>query len=132
MALQRSQQKGEPMIKRILISVSLGIICLTGCAETQYRESKIRVQHRDWSDEVVQKVAKRQVEPDMTGDMVRAAIGLPDKITRQGDIEKWGYAIMAGGYQPVEKFVYFVFLKNGRVTRTEGDINRLKTLSWYK
>ena len=120
------------MIKRILISVSLGILFLTGCAETQYRESKIRVQHRDWSDEIVQKVAKRQVEPDMTGDMVRAAIGLPDKMTRQDDTEKWGYAIMEGGYQPVEKFVYFVFFKNGRVTRTEGDINQLKTLSWYR
>ena len=120
------------MIKRIFICVSLSVFLLAGCAETQYRESKIRINHRDWDDAVVEKVAKRQVESDMTGDMVRAAIGLPDKIDRQGDIEKWGYAVMVGDYQPREKFVYFVFFKNGRVTRTEGDIGKLKTLSWYK
>jgi hypothetical protein len=120
------------MMKLIYIFVSLGVFLLAGCAETQYRESKIRVQHRNWDDEVVEKVAKRQVMPDMTGDMVRAAIGLPDKMSRQGDTEKWGYAIMVGDYEPREKFVYFVFFKNGRVVRTEGDINKLKTLSWYK
>jgi len=120
------------MIKRFFICASLGVFLLVGCAQTQYRESKIRVQHRDWSDTVVEKVAKRQVEPDMTGDMVRAAIGLPNKASRQGDIEEWGYAVMAGDYQPTEQFVYFVFFKNGRVTRTEGDIKKLQTLSWYK
>jgi hypothetical protein len=39
---------------------------------------------------------------------------------------------MVGGYEPRQKFVYFVFFKNGRVVRTEGDINKLKTVSWYK
>lgn len=120
------------MMKLIFISIFLSLFLLTGCAETQYRESKIRVQHRNWDDDVVAKVAKRQVEPDMTGDMVRAAIGLPDKMTREGDVEKWGYAIMEGSFEPKEKYVYFVFFKNGRVVRTTGDINQLKTLSWYK
>lgn len=120
------------MKKKILICVFLGAFLLGGCAETQYRESKIRLQHRSWDDEIIWKVAKRQVAPDMTGDMVREAIGLPDNITRQGDTEKWGYAVQVGDYQPTEKFVYFVFFKYGRVTRTEGDINKLKTLSWYK
>jgi len=120
------------MMKRIFICACLGVLLLAGCAETQYRESKIRVQHRDWDDEMIDKVAKRQVEPDMTGDMVRAAIGLPEKMSREGDLEKWGYAVMVGDYEPKEKFVYFVFFKNGRVIRTEGDIKKLKTLSWYK
>ena len=120
------------MMKRIFICVSLGVFFLAGCAETQYRESKIRLQHRNWDDKVIEKVAKRQVEPDMTGDMVRAAIGLPDKTSRRMDTEEWGYAIMVGDYQPVETFVYFVYFKNGRVVRTGGDINQLKTLSWYK
>jgi len=124
-------RKVGPMMKRILIYVALSVFLLAGCAETQYRESKIRVQHRDWDDAVVEKVAKRQVEPDMTGDMVRTAIGLPDKIFRDGNVEKWGYAVMVDDYQPTEKFVYFVFFKNGRVTRTEGDIGRLKTFAWY-
>ena len=120
------------MKKKILMCVFLGAFLLAGCAETQYRESKIRLQHRTWDDEIIQKVAKRQVEPDMTGDMVRAAIGLPDNISRREDMEKWGYAIQVGDYQPREKFVYFVFFKNGRVAKTQGDINRLKTISWYK
>ena len=120
------------MKKKILMCVFLGVFLLGGCAETQYRESKIRLQHRSWDDDVIRKVAKRQVAPDMTGDMVRAAIGLPDSISRHEDTEKWGYAVMVGDYQPREKFVYFVFFKNGRVTGTEGDINQLKTLSWYR
>lgn len=120
------------MAKTTLIMILMAGFLVTGCAETEYRQSKIRLQHRNWSDDEVQKVARRQVVPDMTGDMVRAAIGLPDKITREGDTEKWGYAVMVGDYQPREKFVYFVYFKNGRVTRTEGDIKRLKTLSWYK
>ncbi|MCD6293790.1 MAG: hypothetical protein J7M20_02455, partial [Deltaproteobacteria bacterium] len=77
------------MMKRIFICACLGVFLLAGCAETQYRESKIRVQHRNWDDQVVEKVARRQVEPDMTGDMVRTAIGLPDKTSRQGDTEEW-------------------------------------------
>jgi len=119
------------MMKRVFICACLGVFLLAGCAETQYRESKIRVQHRNWDDQVVEKVAKRRVEPDMTGDMVRATIGLPDKTSRQVDTEEWGYAVMVGDYQPRQKFVYFVYFKNGRVVRTEGDIKKLKTLSWY-
>ena len=120
------------MKKKILMCIFIGAFLLGGCAETQYRESKIRLKHRNWSDETLQKVAKRQVEPDMTGDMVRAAIGLPDKISRGGGTETWGYAIQEGDYQPREKYVYFVNFKDGRVTGTQGDINKLKTLSWYK
>ena len=118
-------------MKSILMCILLGVFLMAGCAETQYREGKIRLQHRDWDDAVVEKVAKRQVVPDMTGDMVRMAIGLPDEMVRDGNVEKWGYAVMEGDYQPTEKFVYFVFFKNGRVTRTEGDISRLKTFAWY-
>ncbi len=118
-------------MKKTFILMSLTLLLLAGCAETGYRESKIRIQHRDWNEQIIQKVAKRQVEKDMTGEMVREAIGLPDKIDREGNREKWSYAVMVGDYQPVQKFVYFVFFKNNRVTRTEGDISRLKTFSWY-
>ena len=120
------------MMKRIFICTCLGVFLLAGCAETQYRESKIRLQNRNWDDEVIEKVARRQVEPDMTGDMVRAAIGLPDKTSRQGDTEELGYDIIVCDYQTREKVVYFVYYKYGRVVRTGGDINKLKTLSWYK
>jgi hypothetical protein len=43
-----ADRKAESMIKSIFIGVPLIVFLLVGCAETQYRESKIRVQHRDW------------------------------------------------------------------------------------
>ena len=112
--------------------VFLGAVVLGGCAETPYRESKIRVQHPKWDDATIRKVAKRDVQPGMTGEMVRAALGLPDDISRQGDEERWGYAIKVGDYEPKEELVFFVYLRQGVVTRTAGDRDRLKTISWYK
>ena len=120
------------MVKRAVVIILLGAFMLGGCAEQPYRESKIRYQHPKWDDATIRKVAGRQVEPGMTGEMVRAALGIPDVISREGDHEKWGYAIKVGDYQPREKLVFFVYLKYGVVTRTAGDRNKLKTLSWYK
>jgi len=109
----------------------LGLVLVGGCAETPYRESKIRYQHPKWDDSTIRKVAKREVTPGMTGDMVRAALGIPDQISRQGDEERWGYAIKVGDYQPRDELVFFVYLRQGVVTRTAGDRNRLKTFNWY-
>jgi len=111
--------------------VLLGAFVLMGCAETPYRESKIRYQHPKWDDATIRKVAKRQIEPGMTGEMVRRALGIPDAISRQGDEERWGYAIKVGDYQPQEELVFFVYLRHGVVTRTAGDKNKLKTFQWY-
>jgi outer membrane protein assembly factor BamE (lipoprotein component of BamABCDE complex) len=118
------------MMKRALIMIFFGVFLLSGCAETPYRESKIRYQNPKWDDATIRKVAKRQVEPGMTGDMVRAALGIPDAISRQGDEERWGYAVTVGDIQPQEELVFFVYLRYGVVTRTAGDRDRLKTLSW--
>jgi hypothetical protein len=119
------------MMKRAVSILLLGAFVLGGCAETPYRESKIRYQNPKWDDATIRKVSKREVEPGMTGEMVRAALGIPDDISRQDDEEKWGYAIKVGDYQPREELVFFVYLKQGVVTRTAGDRNKLKTFVWY-
>jgi outer membrane protein assembly factor BamE (lipoprotein component of BamABCDE complex) len=119
------------MMKRAVTILLFGVFLFGGCAETPYRESKIRYQHPKWDDATIRKVAKREVKPGMTGEMVRAALGIPDAISRQGDEERWGYAITVGDIQPQEELVFFVYLRYGVVTRTAGDRDRLKTLSWH-
>lgn len=120
------------MVKKTVVMILFGAFMVAGCAETPYRESKIRYQHPKWDDATIRKVAKREVEPGMTGEMVRAALGIPDAISRQGDEEQWGYAIKVGSYQPEEELVFFVYFRHGVVTRTAGDRDRLKTLTWYE
>jgi outer membrane protein assembly factor BamE (lipoprotein component of BamABCDE complex) len=120
------------MVKRALMIVLLGAFLFGGCAEKQYRESKIRIQHPKWDDATIRKVSRREVEPGMTSEMVRSALGIPDAISRQGDQEKWGYAIQVGDYQPREEMVFFVYFKYGVVTKTAGDRNKLRTFSWHE
>ncbi len=117
-------------IRVLLIIVGL-LMLVAGCAEEPYRASKIRYQHPTWDTSIVNKVARRQVEPGMTSDMVRLAVGLPDSITRDGEKETWGYAVFENDYQPVKKYVYFVYFEQGVVTKTSGNKDLLKTFKWY-
>ncbi|MFH1628500.1 MAG: outer membrane protein assembly factor BamE [Pseudomonadota bacterium] len=119
------------MMKRAIVMFLFGAFVLGGCAEKPYRASKIRYQHPKWDEATIRKVADREVAPGMTGEMVRAALGIPDAISRDGDQERWGYAIQEGDYQPREQLVFFVYFKYGVVTRTAGDRNKLRTFSWY-
>ena len=118
------------MAVRIIGIISL-ILFLSGCAVQPYRASKIRYQHPDWDDATIQKIAARKVEVGMNSEMVRAAIGIPDAISRNGDQEKWGYAILEGDYEPRKEFVFFVYFKYGLVAKISGDRGRLAYLSWY-
>jgi len=118
------------MYKSLIVIITLLAILGLGCAKKEYRESKIRVQHPKWDSITVRKVAAREVEPGMTPDMVQAALGLPDVISRTADGQEWQYQVFVGDYQPRKETVYTVYFKEGAVTRTTGDKNRLKTLSW--
>ena len=120
------------MVKWVVMIILFGVFVFGGCADKEYRASKIRIQHPKWDDAIIRKVAKREVEPGMTNEMVRSALGIPDTISRRGDKEKWGYAIQVGDYQPREELVFFVFFQYGVVTKTAGDRDKLKTFSWYK
>ena len=87
---------------------------------------KVQLQHPDWDEGTLRKVAARKVEIGMTHDMVAAALGKPDKISRGGDEEIWGYSTtIHQGENVYIRFVYWVHLKNGQVSRTDGDPGKL-------
>ncbi len=125
-------ERQQLMSARILTVILGGMLFLGGCAVQEYRVSKIRYQHPNWDDATVRKVADRKVEAGMSSEMVRTAIGIPDSISRDGDEDKWGYAILVGDYEPHKEFVYFVYFKYDVVTRTAGDRSRLSYLAWYE
>jgi hypothetical protein len=66
--------------------------------------------------------------------MVRAALGEPDRVSREGGEEIWGYAIWVvyGDSMARKKFVYFVHFKEGKIIRTTGDRSALSHLNWYQ
>ena len=115
------------MISRIIMFILLGAFVISGCASVEDRAQRIQSQYPQWDEATVQKLAARQVEVGMTPEMVTAALGKPDAISRQGDEDKWGYALISAGFDgPArKKFVFFVYFKDGRVTRMEGDTGRL-------
>jgi hypothetical protein len=119
------------MTKKGIALILLGAFLMGGCAVKQYRESKISTQHPNWDEVTIQKLARREVEPGMTSEMVRAALGIPDSISRSNGHEKWGYGVFIGDYEPQQDLVYFVFFEHNVVVKTAGDRSRLKTLNWY-
>ena len=123
------------MILRIAITVLMGVFIITGCTlkthTKEYRSEKVQLQHPDWDEDTVRKVAARKVEVGMNPEMVAAALGKPDAISREEDEEKWGYATnIHEGENVYVRFVYFVYFKNGQVPRTAGDRNKLTWQLW--
>ncbi|MGD9040371.1 MAG: outer membrane protein assembly factor BamE [Desulfobacteraceae bacterium] len=113
------------MVLRTII-ILLGIFIMSGCASTEHRLEQIRSQHPDWNEATVQKVAAREVELGMMPEMVEAALGRPDAITREKDEDTWGYEVIIDNFAHARrKLVYFVHFKDGRVVRTTGDRSRL-------
>ena len=111
------------MIPRIIMIVLLGAFVISGCASIEERAQRIKSRYPQWDEATVQKVAAGEIEIGMTPEMVTAVLGKPDAISPHEDEEKWGFArIWAGFDGPARKeFVYFVYFKNGKVVRTEGD-----------
>jgi len=113
------------MALRIII-ILLGVFVISGCTSAEHRLEQIRSQHPQWDEATVQKVGAREVEIGMMPEMVQAALGKPDAITREGDEETWGYEIIIDNFVNIRRqLVYFVHFKNGRVVKTTGDRNLL-------
>ena len=112
---------------KTMILILLGAILISGCGVKESRFHEINAQYPQWDQTIVEKVASRQVEIGMNDEMVIVALGEPDSISHDGDEEKWGYAIyISHGMGSVsQKFVYFIFLKEGKVVRTAGDWRKL-------
>jgi len=124
-------------MKRIMLVIIFGAFIAVGCATKgsiqEYRSEKIRINNPDWDESTTRKLAAREVEVGMSEDMVQAALGIPDNITREGNEDKWWYAIVVqtgdmGGMR--KKFVYFVYFRHGAVVRTAGDRGQLRYLPW--
>lgn len=113
------------MVSRTII-ILLGALIIGGCASPEHRLEQIRSQHPQWDETTVQKVAAREVEIGMMPEMVEAALGKPDVITREGGGETWGYEVIIDNFVHIRRqLVYFVHFKNGQVVRTTGDRSRL-------
>ncbi len=108
------------------MTILLGTFILGGCS-TEQRAQRIHSNYPQWDQATVQKVVAREVEIGMTREMVRAALGRPVSNYLEGTEEKWGYALyIERGFSPYQKFVYFVYFKDGIVVRTAGDRSQLK------
>jgi hypothetical protein len=113
------------MVSRTII-ILLGVFVIGGCASPEHRLERIQSQYPQWDQDTAQKVAAREVEIGMMPEMVEAALGKPDAITREGDEETWGYEIIIDNFAYARrKLVYFVHFKNNQVVRTTGDRSRL-------
>jgi hypothetical protein len=121
------------MVLRIVIILFLGAFVINGCGSRVQRVQKIQAQYPQWDEATVEKVASGQVEIGMTTQMVEAALGKPDATYDVRNEEIWGYAIIVvPGLMPeYEKFVYFVYFKEGKVARTQGDPTNLQHTYWY-
>ena len=99
----------------------------------EYDAQRIRDKYPHWDDLTVYKVASKRVEIGMTHEMVWAALGEPDKVSREGDEEEWGYAkLVQRGWDFHKKLVYFVSFKEDKVAKITGDRSELEYLYWYK
>ena len=122
------------MKKRSLIFIFtlLSSLVFGGCANLQERMQTLESEHPQWSRETIRKIAAREVEPGMTTDMVLAALGKRRDVhygPGPGE-EVWVYHKgvwvtedgIGDGYA-VWPPVYWVYFKDGKVVRTEGDEN---------
>lgn len=111
-----------------------GKFALQSTERRAYRIDQIKNRHPDWDEITVQKVASRRIEIGMIPEMVRAALGEPDRVSREGGQEIWGYAIWVvyGEATAYKKFVYSVHFREGKIIRTTGDPSALSHLNWYQ
>lgn len=110
------------------------IICLftfivASCAlHGEGRIKSIQKKHPQWDQATVEKLAALQIEPGMTEEMVTAALGKPGIETVRAGETVWeynGYRYSASREGVVITHSYLVYFKDGKVTRTTGDSNRI-------
>ena len=112
--------------KNILVLLLLGM-AMAGCGFGERRIEKIQSQHPGWDQETVKAVAERKVQPGMTKQMVIEGLGNPDAIAQEGSEEKWTYGVNREQNMGaiVRKPVFWVYFKDQKVVRTEGDWGKL-------
>jgi outer membrane protein assembly factor BamE (lipoprotein component of BamABCDE complex) len=123
--------RGGVMVTKKVFWVCFCVTLVLGCAGGyEGRLETIRAQHPQWDGDTQRKVASRSVEPGMTREMVKAALGTAESVSKQGDEEEWGYAYFQDtSLGPVRQiFVYWVYFRGDVVVRTRGDTSKLQTI----
>ncbi len=117
----------------IVLLVFFILIALAECAGVNQRAQTLKTKYPQWNDKSIQAVAARRVEPGMTMDMVREALGKKGEVSFKpnGD-EIWTYfmGIMTDHQRvPLWVPVYRVYFRDGIVVGTEGD--RSEVNPWF-
>ena len=101
----------------------------SNCAlQGEGRIKSIQKKHPQWDLATVKKLAALQIEQGMTEEMVTAALGKPGETTSKDGETVWeynGYRYSASREGVVIAHSYLVYFKDGKVTRTTGDPNRI-------
>ena len=114
--------------KQLCLIVLTVSFLVAGCAsQGDWKIRSIQKKHPQWDHATVKKLAALQIEPGMTQEMVTAALGKQVEITSKDGETRWEY----NGYRYNEAHGlvithrYFVYFRDGKVTRTTGDPNRV-------
>ena len=111
--------------KVVAFIVFIFFLVVTGCvAQEENRLKRIQTKYPQWDEATVKKLAALQIEPGMTKEMVTAALGKPGLETVKEGETVWeynGYRYSASSEGVVISYRYFVYLRDGKVTRTIGD-----------
>ena len=114
-------------LKKVAFTL-LSTFILCACSAKEDRIQTIQSQNPDWGQATVQKLANWQIELGMTSEMVQAALGKPDSVSREGGEEVWGYGKWIAGYRrDYRSNVYRVYFEDDKVIRTKGDVDMLRT-----
>ncbi len=120
------KEKHIPMVFIPLIA----LVFIIGCVSIEEREATIKQQYPQWDENTVKEVARRQITPGMTPEMVTAAMGRKGEIKSGAAFgeQKWIYygetgASQASFFAPV----FIVYFNNGKVTSVEGNPERANT-----
>ena len=57
---KRFDKRSRQVMKRAIVIILFGVFLFGGCAEKEYRSSKIRIQHPKWDDSTIRKVEKER------------------------------------------------------------------------
>ena len=118
-------------MKRLLsigFIIVLIAVLFSGCATTEQRAKMLESKYPQWDKSMLMKVAARQVEPGMTEEMVKEAMGREGEMRpadQPGEYVWTYYTEVARGMTAIWVPAFWVYFKNGVVVRTEGDRFRI-------
>ena len=113
--------RGMGTMVRSFAILLLVLTFLSGCAGIEDRVRMLREKYPSWNEEIIRKVAAREIGIGMTPEMVAEALGkgVPGKYHGETGDYQWGYYRFSeeGGMEEV----YTVYFKDNKVIGTTGE-----------